>query len=71
MYTTDHSINKFIGRSVVYIWAKLHLFVLLLYATTDYNLQYMITTGSHGTFEFPSRVDLYGPSLYCVARTLD
>ena len=31
MYTADHAINKLIGRSVVYIWAKLHLFVLLLY----------------------------------------
>ena len=31
MYTTDLSINYLIDRSVVYIWAKLHLFVLLLY----------------------------------------
>ena len=28
MNTTDHSFNKLIGRLVVYIWAKLHLFVL-------------------------------------------
>ena len=34
MYTTDHSINKLTGRLVVYIWAKLHLFVLLLYVCT-------------------------------------
>ena len=27
-------------------------------------------TGSLGTFEFPNRVNLSGPSLYCVARTL-
>ena len=31
MYTTDPSINTLIGRSVEYIGAKLHLFVLLLY----------------------------------------
>ena len=28
-------------------------------------------TGSHSTFEFPSCVNLSGPSLYCIARTLD
>ena len=27
-------------------------------------------TGSRSTFEFPSRVNLSGPSLYCIARTL-
>ena len=27
-------------------------------------------TGSLSTFEFPSRVNLYGPSLYCIAWTL-
>ena len=26
-------------------------------------------TGSRGTFEFPSRVNLSGPSFYCIART--
>ena len=26
--------------------------------------------GSRGTFKFPSRVDLSGPSLYCIARKL-
>ena len=26
-------------------------------------------TGSRSTFEFPSRVNLSGPSLYCIART--
>ena len=31
MYTTDRSINKLIGRLVVYILAELHLFFLLLY----------------------------------------
>ena len=34
MYTTDHSINKLIGRSVVYIWDKLYLFVSFLYGLT-------------------------------------
>ena len=28
-------------------------------------------TGSRSTFEFPSRVNFSGPSLYCIARTLD
>ena len=28
-------------------------------------------TGSRSTFEFPSRVNLSGPSLYCIARTLN
>ena len=28
------------------------------------------TTGSRSTFEFPSRVNLFSPSLYCIARTL-
>ena len=27
-------------------------------------------TSSRSTFEFPSRVNLSGPSLYCIARTL-
>ena len=27
-------------------------------------------TGRRTTFEFPSRVNLSGPSLYCAARTL-
>ena len=27
-------------------------------------------TGSRSTFEFPSRVNLSGPSLYCIAQTL-
>ena len=26
--------------------------------------------GSRSTFEFPSRVNFSGPSLYCIARTL-
>ena len=28
------------------------------------------TTGSRSTFEFPSQVNLFGPSLYCVAWTI-
>ena len=27
-------------------------------------------TGSRSTFEFPSRVNLSGPCLYCIVRTL-
>ena len=27
-------------------------------------------TGSRSTFEFPSRVNLYGPRLYCIARVI-
>ena len=27
-------------------------------------------TGNRSTFEFPSRVNLSGPNLYCIARTL-
>ena len=29
-----------------------------------------LPTGSRSTFEFPSRVNLSGPRLYCIARTL-
>ena len=29
-----------------------------------------VVTGSRRTFEFPSRVNLSGTSLYCIARTL-
>jgi len=32
--------------------------------------QYNKSTGSRNTLEFPSRANLYGPSLYCIARTL-
>ena len=31
---------------------------------------FLLITGSSSTFEFPSRVNLSGPSLYCIARTL-
>ena len=33
-------------------------------------IMYDLTTGFRSTFEFPSRVNLSGPSLYCIARTL-
>ena len=31
---------------------------------------FLLITGSSSTFAFPSRVNLSGPSLYCIARTL-
>ena len=31
---------------------------------------YRVSTGRRSTFEFPSRVSLSGPSLYCIAQTL-
>ena len=33
-------------------------------------LVFYIITGRRSTFEFTSRVNLSGPSLYCIARTL-
>ena len=43
MYITDHSINYLIGRSVVYIGAKLHLFVLLLYSSYKAQILFFLT----------------------------
>ena len=34
------------------------------------HLKLRFHSGSHSTFEFPIRVNLSGPSLYCTARTL-
>ena len=39
MYTTDHFINLLIGRSVVYIWGKLYLYVFFLYGRLQLLLQ--------------------------------
>ena len=36
-----------------------------IYVISEYHI-----TGSRSTFEFQSRVNLSGPSLYCIARTL-
>ena len=36
----------------------------------SYRPIYSVHTGSRSTFEFPSRVNLSAPSLYCIARTL-
>ena len=38
MYATDQFFYQFIGRSVVSIWGKIYLFVLLLYVTYYYLL---------------------------------
>ena len=40
--------------------------------TNQYLYRYSVTfiPGSRSTFEFPSRVNLSGPSLYCIVQTL-
>ena len=46
----------------------------MIYKRTDFHklnhFSLCKNTGSRSTFEFPSRVNLSGPSLYCIARTM-
>ena len=43
-----------------------------IYPDTTYRFSWlsMSTHGYNSTFEFPSRVNLSGPSLYCIGQTL-
>ena len=47
-----------------------HLPGVIYVCTVQLALVGKIATGSRSTFEFTSRVNLSGPSLYCIARTL-
>jgi len=63
-------LSFYLCTSFIYIYI-FFLSVYTFFAFLFFNLSitYLTITGSRSTFEFPSRVNLSDPSLYCIART--
>ena len=59
------------NESEIVLLRKLYLDIYMLILTIEILEFYvLILHGQRSTFEFPSRVNLSVPSLYCIARTL-
>ena len=65
IYSTYHTVYVHFTMYIIYSMYRtvyVHFTMYIKYS--------MYHTGSRSTFEFPIRVNLSGPSLYCTARTL-